>query len=95
MQGMIAPEEERPETKDKEQIILDILWDIYERISRHNNNKEYKNMLEQYNYFIRKSTSKRDCTYAIKSRRLFMQYDYKDILNLLDKLNKELDNGKE
>lgn len=43
-------------------------------------------MLEKYDYFIRSSSAGRACTYATKSRELFMAFDWAEVRPLVLKL---------
>jgi len=67
--------------------VLDLLSDLRERLDRHTpTGKEGSSMLEKYDYFCRVSDKGRACSYAMKSKQLFLLCDLKDVKTLLEKL---------
>ena len=71
---------DRPEAADVFQQLLDLLWDL------HLKTKD-PSMLERYDYIIRHSKMGRACTYAMKAKGLFYLKEYKEIKELIAKIN--------
>ena len=56
--------------------LMDMLFDLYLRLSSSGGNPGAMNVLEAYHTFVNKSTSGRKCTYALKTQSLFFKKDY-------------------
>jgi hypothetical protein len=65
---------------------LDQLYDLKLRLDKHGTGPAGSGMLEKYDYFTRVSDKGRACTYAMKSKSLFLNYDFPEIKQMLEKL---------
>jgi hypothetical protein len=68
---------------NRQQVVMDTLFDLYQRINNHNGDSLGTNMLERYNYFVNHSEKSRECTYALKCLNLFFLKDYNKVKELL------------
>ena len=66
--------------------ILDMLYDLKVRLDRHAKGPTGQGVLEKYDYFCRVSDKGRACTYAMKSKALFLTCDFPEIKDMLEKL---------
>jgi len=66
--------------------ILDLLFDLMKRLDKHEKGGAGSGMLEKYDYFCRVSDKGRACTYSMKSKALFLNYDFPEIKQMIEKL---------
>lgn len=65
--------------------VLDLLYDLKIRLDKNGaKGAQGTGLLERFDYFCRVSDRGRDCSYAIKSKKLFLLNDFKDIKALLE-----------
>jgi hypothetical protein len=65
--------------------LLDTLSDLQWRLDQNGSNgNPGTGMLEKYDYFCRVSDKGRRCAYAIKSKKLFLLNDFKDVKKQLE-----------
>ena len=89
------PRKTRPEATEPVDSVLDALADLYKRITHHENKEKENNMLEKYDYFCYHSERGRACTYAMKSKALFLMGDYPDVKKEIEKVVKAIRNIEE
>lgn len=63
--------------------LLTSLHSLWDRLSRHaSGDKRTGGMLERYVYFLEHSEHGENCAYAVKSKDLFLRFDYEEIRDL-------------
>jgi hypothetical protein len=66
--------------------LMDLLFDLYQRLSSSGGKKGAMNVIESYNHFSNSSSAGRKCTYALKSQGLFFQKDYEYIKDKISEI---------
>jgi hypothetical protein len=65
--------------------VLDLLYDLGIRLDKNGaKGAPGTSMLERFDYFSRVSDRGRNCSYAIKAKKLFLLNDFKDVKTLLE-----------
>lgn len=81
----------RAAPKDNIDRMIDILNDLRERLDVNGPTGAVgSGMLEKYDYFCRVSDRGRDCTYGIKSKKLFLLNDLEDVKKLVEQFVKTI-----
>ena len=76
----------RVAANDPIEYTLDMLYDLKVRLDKHQEGPPGSGMLEKYDYFCRVSDKGRACTYTMKSKSLFLNYDWPEVRVMLEKL---------
>ena len=67
--------------------VLDLFADLKARLDQNGpNGAPGTGMLEKYDYFCRVSDRGRACSYSMKSKKLFLLNDFKDVKDIVEKL---------
>ena len=66
--------------------ILDQLFDLMTHLDTHENKGSGSGMLEKYDYFNRVSDKGRACTYGMKAKQMYLNYDWPKTKTRLEKL---------
>lgn len=66
--------------------LLSLLWELCQRIQSHGGVLKGDSLFERYDYFVKNSSSGKDCQYAKKCQALILKHDYDDIMKLFLKV---------